>query len=253
MQAIQLNDRMRINAYASRGIGVTPNPPQVGAPTAITLYLTNPESRPVTITRIETMIAQFGMGLTWEKLPVVGPFELPADSDYIEEVRLEWTPQKGGHRCVRATIYTEPLSQPLHIGCNLHVIEAEAEHSMWQVPFRLGNPEAERAPVALAVGGQHPDALMARLIVGQRMVHPGEQIWLNPGEEVDAQLLLRARTPEAIESIHTIEAFINGRFIDGIQVELHRPAFVARQFMSSAERVSEPERIVMGDAAMLVH
>ncbi len=253
MQAIQLNDRMRINAYACRGISVTPNPPQVGVPTTIALYLKNPDTRPATVTRIETMIAQFGMGLAWEQLPVVGPFQLPADSNHIEEVNLQWTPQTGGHRCVRANIYIETLPQPLHTGCNLHVIESEAERSMWHVPFRVGNPGAERAPVALEIGGQNLDGLMARVMVGQRMVRPGELVWLNPEEEVDAQLLLRARTPDAIESIHTVEAFINGRFIDGIQVEIHRPAFVARPIMSHAEPAVEPVRSIMDEAVLLTH
>ena len=62
-----------------------------------------------------------------------------------------------------------------------------------------------------------------------RVARPGQPIWLNAREEVDARLVLHARTDAAIETIKTIEARIMGRFIDGIQVEVHRPAYTTRQ------------------------
>ncbi len=260
MEAIQLNhlinDRARMHRYACRGISVTPNPPQVGVPTTITLYLRNSESSPVTVTRIETKVAQFGMGVAWEELPVVGPFSLPADPNHVEEVTMQWTPQKGGHRCLRANIYLETLPQPLMAGCNLHVIESEAERSMWQMPFRLGNPERERMPVALEIGGNQAEGVAARLIVKGGVVRPGEAVWLDAGEEVDALLLLRARTAAAIESIHTVEAFINGRFLDGIQVELYRPAQRMRPVDHHLAPQAEPviEQITVSeDSVLLVH
>jgi len=228
MDDMQLNRVMRRRAYSNQSIAVNPDPPQVGEATTITMHLKNPGSEAVTVSRVETMIAQFGMGMHWEQLPVVGPFQLPADPAHIEEISMEWTPKQGGHRCLRANIHIETLPEPMRIGRNLQVIESEAERTRWQVPFHLGNPEAERMPVALEIGGENLAGLVAHMIVGQRVIQPGEQIWLNPGEEVDAQLLVRARTADAIASVHTIEAFINGRFLDGIQVEIHRPALVAR-------------------------
>ncbi len=252
MEDMQLDRVMRRRAYSSQSIAVTPDPPRVGEVTTITMHLKNPGPEPATVSRIETMIAQFGMGMRWEKLPVVGPFQLPADPNHIEEVKLEWTPKQGGHRCLRANIHIETLPDPLRIGRNLQVIESEAERARWHVPFRLGNPAAEPMPVALEIGGENLDGLVAHMLVGQRMIQPGEQIWLNPGEEVDAQLLVRARTDDAVASIHTVEAFINGRFLDGIQVEIHRPALVARPPLYHAAHMQEHEELVTDEPLVMV-
>ena len=252
MDDMQLNRVMRRRAYTSQSIVVTPDPPQVGVATTISIHLKNPGSEAVTVSRIETKIAQFGMGVCWEQLPVVGPFQLPADPAHIEEINLEWTPKQGGHRCLRANIHIETLPEPLRIGRNLQVIESEAERTRWQIPFHLGNPEAERMPVALEIGGENMVGLMAHMIVGPRMIQPGEQIWLNPGEEVDAQLLVRARTADAIASVHTIEAFINGRFLDGIQIEIHRPALIARPPLYRAVHSLEQEEPVTNKSLVIV-
>jgi hypothetical protein len=225
MEAMQLNqfDHHR-QRYASRNIIVSPNPPQVGTPTTIELQLQNPGPEAFTISRIETKVAQFGMGVTWEELPQLGPFHLPANPAHVEKITQQWTPLVGGHRCVRASIFIDHLPQPLCIGRNLQVIEAEAEMVRWQVPFRLGNPEQERKPVILTVEQDHPREVLAMVMVKERIVHIGEPIWLAAGEEVDALLLLRARTHSAIESINNIEASIDGRLIDGIQIIVQRPA-----------------------------
>lgn len=251
MDDMQLNRMMRRRMYTSQSIVIAPDPPCVGEASTITMHLKNPGAEAVTVSRVETMIAQFGMGMSWEQLPVLGPFRLPADPDYVEEITMEWTPKQGGHRCLRANIHIETLPEPLRIGRNLQVIESEAERARWHIPFHLGNPEAVRAPVALEVGGENLTGLMAHLIVGQRMIQPGEQIWLDPGEEVDARLLVRARTADAIASVHTIEAFINGRFLDGIQVEIHRPALVARPPLYHAAHVLEQYELAADESFVM--
>jgi hypothetical protein len=252
MEAIQLNHAVRPHRYACTGITVTPNPPQVGVVTTLGLTLKNGGSGPITISRVETMVAQFGIGVAWEPLPAVGPFHLPADPDYIEDVTMQWTPLKGGHRCVRANIHIETLPQPLRIGRNLQVIESEAERAMWNVPFRLGNPENQRMPIVLELGGNNPQAVGAQVMANGRMVRSGEPIWLNAKEEVDAMLLLRARTNAALESANTVEATIGGRFIDGIQVVVHRPALTlngGRDIERSSRSVERT--VVMEEVAML--
>ncbi|MBV9231872.1 MAG: hypothetical protein JOZ18_21360, partial [Chloroflexi bacterium] len=206
MEAIQLNHAARPHRYACAGITINPNPPQVGVVTTLGLTLKNAGPKPVTISRIETMIAQFGVGVAWEQLPALGPFHLPADPNYIEEVTMQWTPQKGGHRCVRANIHIETLPQPLQIGRNLQVIESGAAQTNWDVPFRLGNPQDQRMPIILEIGGNSPQAIDAYVMDNGRMVRSGEPIWLNAKEEVDAMLLLRARTNAALESVSTVEA-----------------------------------------------
>jgi hypothetical protein len=72
--------------------------------------------------------------------------------------------------------------------------------------------------------------MMARLVVGGRVVQPGEAIWLNPHEEVEGLLFLHALTARPLASEHTVEAFLGGRFLDGIKVMVQRVA--ARQFLS---------------------
>jgi hypothetical protein len=236
METIQFNQFDHRQRYASRGIIVSPNPPQVGTPTTIELHLQNPGPGALTISRIETRVAQFGMGVTWEELPQLGPFHLPANPAHVEKITQQWTPQVGGHRCVRANIFTDQLPQPLHIGRNLHVIEAEAEMVRWQVPFRLGNPEQERKPVVLTVEQDHPREVLAIVMVKGRIVPVGEPIWLAAGEEVDASVLVRARTRSAIESINNIEASIDGRMIDGIQIIVQRPAQLQHPIYHAAEQ-----------------
>lgn len=231
MEAIQLNNgRYHVarasHRYACGGIFVTPDPPQVGVATTLGLYLKNAGTEPVTVSRVETMVAQFGMGVGWEQLPPLGPFHLPANPEHGEEITCEWTPLTGGHRCVRALIHVETLPQPLRVGRNLQVIESQAERSHWHIPFRLGNPEAERKPVVLEIAGNMRDVIDAHVLVNSRLARPGEPIWLDPREEVDAALLVRARTGSALASINTIEATIDGRFVDGIQVVVHRPAHI---------------------------
>lgn len=250
MEAIQLNNVARSYRYACGGITVTPNPPQVGVATTIAMSLKNPGPEPVTVSRIETMVSQFGMGVPWEQLPAAGPLHLPAD--HVEEVSMQWTPLKGGHRCVRANIHIETLPQPLRIGRNLQVIESEAERAAWRLPFRLGNPEDERMPIVLEVDGNNPEVVATHLVINSHMLQPGEPIWLNAREEVNAILFLRARTNAALENVSTVEAYIGGRFLDGIQVVVHRPARTVqhpRDLIPTLER-TEPGAI-MDEAAVL--
>jgi hypothetical protein len=223
MEALHLTRNARSHPYVCRALVVSPNPPHVGEVVTISLALKNPGPAPLTVNRIELRVARFGMGVAWEELPPLGPFQLPGDPQHTEEVRAEWTPTDGGHRCVRGTISVEGMATPLHVGLNLHVIQSAAERTHWRVPFRVGNPEPERQPLVLQVVG-NLDAIEARLMVGRRPVQPGEPILLDGREEREAVLLLHATTEEALEAVNTVEAFLGGRFLDGIQVEVHRPA-----------------------------
>lgn len=246
MEAIHLNNALRPHPYASRSIIVTPDPPQVGVPATLALELKNPGPGTVVVKRIEVKVARFGMGVPWEELAPIGPFSLPANPDHIEQVTMEWIPTQGGHRCVRAAIYIEPLPQPLRVGRNLEVIESTADRTSWRVPFRLGNPENERVPLLLQLGGSDPDAVDMRVLINGHLAHPGRPIWLNGKEEVDAELLLRARTDDAIESVKTVEAILGGQLLDGIEVVVHRPAYW------SAHRPEKIEQDVMTYEAAVV-
>jgi len=227
MEAFQLAPAVRGHSYACRSLSVTPNPPQVGVPTLIGLSLKNGGPEPITVSRIAFKVSQFGIGAHWEELPPIGPLHLPADPNHIEEIKQEWTPTSGGHRCVRGSIDVENVPQAVWLGINLNIIESPAEQRAWQVPFRLGNPENERQPIVLQVGASDQAQVEAHLIVGNRPVRAGEPVWLNAREEVEARLLLLARQPGALESVHTIEGTINGRLIDGIQVVVRRPAAIS--------------------------
>ena len=235
MRAIQLNGVTRLHSYACQGLSVNPDPPEVGKVTTLAVALRNAGPETITVNRVQFMVAQFGMGLAWEQLPPVEQITLPPNPDRIEEIAVQWTPTRGGHRCVHVIIEAAILPQPLRTGRNLHVIESAAERSTWQVPFRLGNPENERRPVVLELGGNNAKEVEAIVLVNGRLLPAGRPIWLDAKEEVEARLLLHAFTDQAIEAVKTIEAYIAGRFIDGIQVEVHRPAYSARHASSQLE------------------
>ncbi|HKF37980.1 MAG TPA: hypothetical protein VKB35_13880 [Ktedonobacteraceae bacterium] len=252
MEAIQLNGAARMHRYACQGLNVNPNPPRVGEVTTLALALKNTGPGAITINRIQFMVAGFGMGLGWEQLPPIEQLTLRADPQHVEDVAVQWTPTKGGHRCVRVTIESDVLPQPLTIGRNLEVIESTADRRTWHVPFRLGNPENEGMPVTLELGGDDAGGVDAMVLINGRPVGRGRAVWLNAREEVEARLVLHARTEEAISALKTVEAHIQGRFIDGIQVEVYRPAYSSGrpvmepdlEMRSAAESVNEPAAIL---------
>jgi hypothetical protein len=227
MHAIVPNRPARSRPYAWGSISVDPDPPRVGEVTTIIFPLANPGPDEVVVERIDARVAFFGIGVQWEPLPTAGPFRLMPDPRHIVPARIEWTPREGGHRCVRAAIHVRGEEQACHVGRNLQVIEAAAEEELWRMPFRLGNPEREQAPIMLRVGGNAVDALAVEVRVGERLVPLDQPIWLRPGEEVPAELLLRARTDAALHHIRTLEGYIGGRLLDGIEVTVNRPARAA--------------------------
>jgi hypothetical protein len=148
----------------------------------------------------------------------------------VEEATVEWIPTQGGHRCVRAYIHVRDLSAPLLVGRNLDVIQAGELESQWRVPFRLGNPDTARAPIVLHVGGNDAMSMMeAAVRIAGRIVAPGQPVWLEPGETVEGELVLGALPGPALDTVHTVEAYAGGRLIDGIQVEVKRPALTRGQ------------------------
>ena len=241
MQAIIPHVPTRSRPYAWGSITVAPDPPRVGEVTRIGFPLANPGPDDVVVERIEASVANFGIGVRWEKLQPLGPLRLPADPAHIEHATVEWTPQQGGHRCVRATIRVRGLAQPCVVGRNLQVLEASAEEEHWRVPFRLGNPNHEPAPMLLALGGNDPHALAATVLLAGRAVSLDQPVWLEPGEEVDAALLLRARTDAPLHALRTLEGRIHGRLIDGIQITVRRPTrATARPDLTPSAEESKP-------------
>jgi hypothetical protein len=242
MQAIMLGQTLQARPYAWGCVSVNPDPPRVGEVTRISFPLANPGPGAVTIERIEIAIAQFGMGVRWEKLDPIGPFHLPPDPRHIEHATIEWTPRAGGHRCVRGKIQIAG-GEAIMVARNLHVLHAGAEEQEWAVPFRVGNPDAARAPVLLRLGAD--DALpvaMGLEVAGQPLAFD-EPLWLAPGAEVEARLHLRAAPGPALAAVRTVEAFIGARLLDGIQVTLLRPALVARAPEPVAPGLRESPRL----------
>ena len=216
--------------YAWGNIEVNPDPPCVGEVTRISFPLANAGSDELVVEQIDVRIAPFGMGVPWEQLDPIGPFVLPPDARHVEEATVQWIPRKGGHRCVRAYIHVRDLPTPLMVGRNLNVIQAGELESQWRVPFQLGNPDAARAPIVLRVGGNDMMTTTdTALRIAGRMVAPGQPFWLEPGETVEGELVLAALPGPALDTVHTVEAYAGGRLIDGIQVEVKRPALTRRQ------------------------
>lgn len=242
MQAIIPNRPVRSRPYAWGCISVSPDPPRVGEVCAITFPLLNPGPDDVVVERIDTRVARFGIGLTWEALPAIGPLILPPEERAIEQATVEWTPREGGHRCVRAAIHVKGMPHVFEVGRNLQVIEAEAHDEFWRVPFLLGNPEERAAPIEMRIGGNEPAALDAWVRVRGEMVRPDRSIWLNAGERAEAELLIRARTDAPLRHVRSVEATIHGRLLDGIQVNLSRPARVLDGELRISPEVSAPAR-----------
>jgi hypothetical protein len=178
------------------------------------------------VERIVTHVAQFGIGVPWEDLDPIGPFELPGDPQQIVHASLDWTPQKGGHRCLRAEIHVRDALTPLRVGRNLDVIQASEHEHTWRIPFQLGNPEGEVAPIMIRMAAEDDAALEMALHIAGRPLRAGEPVWLRPGEVVPAELELHAAAGPALEAVRAVEGFIAGRLIDGVQVMVSRPAVV---------------------------
>lgn len=225
MRAIVPTQRARVRPYTWGEVLVNPDPPRAGEETRISFPLTNPGPGEVVVERIDVRIAEFGMGLRGEQLPPAGPVILPPDPERIETVVFTWTPERAGHRCVRAELRVRNAPS-LYVGRNLDVIQANATDELWRVPFRLGNPSRKAAPIVVRVGGEGAmhDLEAAVWARGQLAHRP---IWLGPREEVDATLELRAAAGPEVEAVRTVEAYHGDRLIDGIQVTLWRPALVA--------------------------
>jgi hypothetical protein len=218
--------------YAWGSITVNPNPPRVGEVTRIGFPLANPGPGEVIVERIDVRVAGFGMGVGWEDAGSLGPITLAPDPNHVEETFVEWTPTTGGHRCVRAQIYVQGMESALTVGRNLDVIEAGATETRWGVPFHLGNPEPVRAPIVLRLEQEaESDSafLRALLRVDGRPVAPGQPVWLEPGQEVAAELHLVAPPGQALAAAQRVEAWIGDRLIDGIEVAIHRPALARPQ------------------------
>jgi len=224
METIELNNEALTTfmGYRGQGITITPEPLQVGRTSTITLALQNTGATPIVIRKIEPKIAEFGMGVPWTALPTLDGLVVPVGA--VKEASLDWTPTKGGHRCIRAFIHTTRSMQPLCVGRNESVIEAAGTESHWQVPFHLGNPQDRRMPIFLMLYGVQ--ALSAQILVQERRVEPGSPIWLERGEEASGVVLLQSQTRDAIASQVRVEAMIGEQFLDGIQVEVRRPACV---------------------------
>lgn len=212
---------MQTRPYAWSSILVNPDPPRLGEVTEIIFPLKNPGPGELVVERIEARIAQFGMGVPWEELPPIGPFVLPAKPEAVVEASAHWMPKTAGHRCVRASIFTRDLADPVIVGRNLDVIRAGKEEGFWKVPFQLGNPERVRVPIELRLDGA--PVLAGAVHVRNRLVPMHAPIWLDPGEDVEAELLLRAEPGPALVAEYRVEAFIGTRLIDGIQITIERP------------------------------
>ena len=218
--------------YTSKGITIAPEPVRVGQLTTVTLSFQNIGVLPVIIRKVEPKVAEYGIGVSWSNLPTIDDqIYLPANPAKIQTVSIDWTPTRGGSRCFRAFLSTNyTLHQSLCVGRNLQILEAGAREDQWRIPFKLGNPKSIRMPIypVLRGGGS---TVTAQILVQETRVEVGEPVWLGPGQEVDGVVFVQAKTKDAIKSAIQVEAVIgrDREFLDGLQVEIERPAYVLPQ------------------------
>ncbi|WP_376796643.1 hypothetical protein [Thermogemmatispora sp.] len=232
-QTLPPADLSRRLRFAAGGLTIAPNPPRVGETATIYLHVCNETGEPLQVRKIRPSVYSFGVGfLESEPLPEQGPLTLPADPTCIEVLTWQWLPLVGGHRCLRVELDIEGWLQPLIVGCNLQVIEAEAESYRWRVPFLLANPTRKAQPLRLQLHTQSL-GLEARAfrfwveLAGDGSRWPlGRPLWLRPREERGAFLLIRAHPLDAgaFRLTGDIEAWLGGQFLDGIRVIVSRSA-----------------------------
>src|SRR5262249_7108234 len=101
--------------------------------------------------------------------------------------------------------------------------EAQANQETWTLPFRLGNPERVAAPLLLHLDGNDMPAIAGTLRISGREAPLDRPIWLEPGQVVEAALVLRAQTEARLNHVRTREATVCGKLLDGIEVIVRRP------------------------------
>lgn len=230
MQAIDPRRQVHIAPYAYTHIGINPDPPRVGELLTVDLPLCNTTSEPVDIEHIHVRLAAFGIGVPWLDIANVGPLTLLPDPRHIEHVTATWTPDKPGHRCVRATINVAGQATPLTVGRNMNIVQAGAHEDAWSVRFHLGNPTKEAAPILLRQ--VNAPALAGHLVIGGRFHPLDEPVWLGAGEVAEAEVRLHARTQEGFEADWRLEGSIGKTLIDGLIVRVRRHAMVSSGFHS---------------------
>ena len=224
MQAIIPNLPTRSLPYAWKSISMTPDPPRVGERICIDFPLHNPGPDTVTVERISSQVALFGIGLDWEALPEIGPFVLPPDPHGVVHAQTFWTPTIGGHRCVRAHMHVARQSGVFTVGRNVQVIDAVEGEDAWNVPFKLGNRSARRRAYVFTIGGNDLASVGAQLWIHGRGITLDDPVWLHGYERVDAVLRLSAHTSSRLQHTRTVEAWTEGQLVDGIAVMVRRPA-----------------------------
>jgi len=229
-ETIQL-DRKDFTAflgYTSRGLTIDPEELRVGQQATITLHLQNIGDGPIAIRKIEPKVAEYGIGVSWSDLPTIeDQIYLPADPVKIQTVTIPWTPTRSGNRCFRAFLHTSYcIHQAICIGRNLQILEAAAEENQWRIPFKLGNPKGTRLPVYPVLRGVSRE-VTADILIQETRVESGQTIWLNPGQEVNGVVFLKAQTDDAIKTAVRVEAVIgfDRQFLDGLEIEVARPAY----------------------------
>nr|BBH95249.1 hypothetical protein KTA_34480 [Thermogemmatispora argillosa] len=239
--------------FAAEGLEIVPNPPRAGEAATVHLFLCNEEPQPLTVRTITPRIYYFGIGACqYESLPERGPLTLPPDPTHVETLTWHWLPRSAGHRCLRIHLDIEGWEQPWIVGRNLRVIRATAEAYRWQIPFHLSNPTEQAQPLRLRLHTQSADLsertrrVWIELPGKSGILSSGQALWLQPREEHEALLVIRAHrfATEAFELVSDVEAWLGDEFLDGIRVIVQRHAPVAQPAMPDEEQTTDSPLLV---------
>ncbi|MBW7884799.1 MAG: hypothetical protein H3C34_19595, partial [Caldilineaceae bacterium] len=167
--------------YAEDEIQIYPYPLITGRPTDVSVRIRNLSSMTETVrVTFESSPNNFGIGIPFGTLPAAGnPRVVTLPPFGIVEVKINWTPVKSGHYCIRVKIES-PGRPAIFTYRNLDVMEDLRPGVTDTLTFSVGNPTAAVATVNLVVDNTCPGWVAS--------VSPAQLLNMAPGEVRSATL-----------------------------------------------------------------
>lgn len=194
--------------YAEDEIRIEPYPLITGTPSTISVKVSNDSASSQTVTvSFQTSPNRFGIGLdfnTFDSRVVT----IPAGGNVI--VETTFTPVSSGHYCIQVVVQA-PGAEPIVTQRNLDVTEDLTAGEPDDLVFKVGNPTAATADIALVVDNTCPG--------WTAVVTPALLEDVAPGEVRDATLTVTPPNPATLgTNCHIdVQGWIGDQLIGGIR------------------------------------